>query len=920
VRLGASLTYLAEVAKLALELCARGRVLPTLARRDGAFVARWKPVLTEAGDAERMGLLERAMPEACRAGLPDDAAGPPPEGWDSLRPPAPAAVLEDALAVLTDACARRSLGGTALPPPPRPRAARTTPAAAAWLAALMGPEGRVKGDDAELAALQGELDAWASAAAPAPAAAFRLCFRLSPPEEPDAESEEGEGGESDPGAWRLDFLLQASDDPSLLVPAERVWSARGRTLTLLQRRLADPQEWLLTELGRALRLFPALEPALRTARPEGLALDAAGAHHFLRDSAPLLEQDGFGVLVPPWWTKRSARLGAQLIARPQQAANASGLLGLEGICNYEWRLALGGEPLSPEEFRALARLKEPLVRLRGEWVELRPEDVQAALRLLERGGASGEAAALEVLRLAAGAEPAPGGLPVEAVRGEGWLASLLEGDARVEPLDTPPGLHGTLRPYQQRGLGWLAYLDGLGLGACLADDMGLGKTVQLLALLVRERAGDGAGARAPTLLVSPMSVVGNWQREAERFAPELRVHVHHGTDRLSGEDFERVAAGCDLVMTTYALAARDRSLLEAVAWGRVVLDEAQNIKNSAAKQSQAVRALRAPRRVALTGTPVENRLSELWSIMDFLNPGLLGSARDFRERFANPIERYRDDAPAARLRRLTGPFVLRRLKTDRGIIRDLPEKMEMKVFCNLTREQASLYQAVVDDMLRRVEESEGIERKGLILATMLKLKQLCDHPALLLQDRSALAGRSGKLQLLEDVLEEALSVRDRTLVFTQFAEMGRMLQDHLQGRFGREVLFLHGGTSRKARDAMVARFQAEGGPAVFLLSLKAGGTGLNLTAANQVIHFDRWWNPAVEDQATDRAFRIGQTRNVQVRKLVCAGTLEERIDAMIEQKKELAERIVGTGEGWLTELSTAELREVVRLSADSVTE
>jgi non-specific serine/threonine protein kinase len=417
-----------------------------------------------------------------------------------------------------------------------------------------------------------------------------------------------------------------------------------------------------------------------------------------------------------------------------------------------------------------------------------------------------------------------------------------------------------------------------------------------------------------------MSVVGNWQHEAARFAPSLRVHVHHGGERLTGGEFARRAARSDVVITTYALAARDRDILAGVKWWRVALDEAQNIKNSATRQAQALRSLTATRRVALTGTPVENRLAELWSILDFLNPGLLGSQRSFRERFATPIERYGDDDRAAALRRITAPFILRRVKTDRSIIEDLPDRIDIKEYCNLTREQASLYQAVVDEMMRKIEQSEGIERRGLVLATMLRLKQVCNHPAHLMADDSSLEGRSGKLERLEEVLEEAVATGERALVFTQFAAWGHRLKSHLQRRLGREIAFLHGGTSRKDRDGMVARFQSGGGAAVLVLSLKAGGTGLNLTAANHVVHFDRWWNPAVEEQASDRAFRIGQTRNVQVRKFICAGTLEERIDEMIDRKKALAQRIVGAGEAWLTELSTEELKRVVALSADAVAE
>ncbi|HEX4225033.1 MAG TPA: DEAD/DEAH box helicase, partial [Pseudonocardiaceae bacterium] len=472
-----------------------------------------------------------------------------------------------------------------------------------------------------------------------------------------------------------------------------------------------------------------------------------------------------------------------------------------------------------------------------------------------------------------------------------------------------------LRPYQRRGLAWLAFLDRLGLGGCLADDMGLGKTVQLLALEALRRA---EGNRPPTLLVCPMSLVGNWQRETAKFAPMLSVHVHHGTDRLAGEELTERAADHDLVLTTYAVLARDRADLGAITWDRIVLDEAQNVKNAASRQSKATRGLPARHRIALTGTPVENRLAELWSIMDFANPGMLGSEGTFRARFSVPVERYGDVEAASRLRRITAPFVLRRLKTDPKIIDDLPDKIEMKQLCNLTAEQASLYQAVVDDMLAKIDDSEGVQRKGLVLATMSKLKQVCNHPAQFLRDGSRIAGRSGKLARFEEIIEAALADGDKIIAFTQFAEFGAMLVPHLSARFDTEVLYLHGGSGKRARDNMVARFQSTEGPSIFLLSLKAGGTGLTLTAANHVLHLDRWWNPAVEDQATDRAFRIGQRRNVQVRKFVCIGTLEEKIDAMIEEKKALANMVVGAGESWLTELSDTELRELVRLSEDAV--
>ncbi|MBO0683095.1 MAG: DEAD/DEAH box helicase [Candidatus Dormibacteraeota bacterium] len=900
VVIGATLRYLVEVSKLALELVAGGRLVPVLEPAGDGYVGRWRPNLG-LDDDPRLRRLSAAMPAACRAEATAHYGGGR----------SPSGVLRDLLEELADAAARTALAAGR--PPVRLHGAPRSPSPAeAWVRSLTGPDPTVRGAPTDLAGLDRELRGWRQAGEPA-AGSFRLCLRLVPPEDPEVSGP----------AWRVEFLLQAPDDPSLLIAADEVWRA-DRRLVASQRILEKPQERLLGELGRASRLWPELEAALQAARPVELRLDGPGAYGFLRDGAGLLAQAGFGVLLPSWWGAPASRLGLRLrsaTGAPEPAPAVPGRMGMEAVTDYRWEVALGDQALSAEELHELAELKVPLVQVRGRWIEVGPDQVRAALDFLRRQELErGEVHLADVLRAGLGLETERDGLPVVGTEAEGLIGALLAGlpERRLEPLSAPPGFAGSLRPYQERGLAWLSFLGSLGLGACLADDMGLGKTVQLLALLAAERA-DG-GAPGPTLLVCPMSVVGNWQREAARFVPQLRVHVHHGSQRVAVEELAEAAAGCDLVITTYALAARDQEGLAAVGWHRVVLDEAQNVKNSGARQTQAVRALKSAERVALTGTPVENRLSELWSIMEFLNPGLLGPASDFRRRMAVPIERYHDESQAALLRRVTSPFVLRRLKTDGTIISDLPEKVEMKVFCNITREQATLYQAVLDDMMARIEGKEGIERRGLVLATMVKLKQVLNHPAQLLRDGSRLQGRSGKLARLEELLEEVVAEGDRALVFTQFAEMGELLRGHLLQQLGREILFLHGGTPKRSRDEMVEAFQATSGPRVFILSLKAGGTGLNLTAASHVIHFDRWWNPAVEDQATDRAFRIGQRRGVQVRKLVCVGTLEERIDRMIEDKRELAERIVGSGESWLTELSTAELREVAALSADAVAE
>jgi SNF2 family DNA or RNA helicase len=703
----------------------------------------------------------------------------------------------------------------------------------------------------------------------------------------------------------------------LLLPAADIW-AGGTADGWATAGVSYPEDDLLAGLGRASRLFPELDDALQTAAPAAVALDTRGALQFLKETGPLLAGAGFGVQLPDW--VRRSRLGLKLTTRSRAAAPGSAsapTFSLADLVDFRYELAIGDQALDPAELAELARLKVPLVRLRGQWVELDERHLKAALAFLERGGTdvmtAGDA-------LSAGLGNTAGDLPVE-VEADDWLGDLLSGqaDRRIEPMATPNLFRGELRPYQERGLAWLSFLGNLGLGAVLADDMGLGKSPQTLALLQAER--DSGAATGPTLLICPMSLVGNWQHEAARFTPELAIHVHHGSDRLAGPELAAAVAAADLVITTYGVATRDRAALAQVPWARVVCDEAQNIKNSGTRQAQAVRAIPAASRLALTGTPVENRLTELWSIMEFTSPGLLGPAEKFRRQYVIPIERNADIEATDRLKRLTAPFILRRLKTDKAVIADLPDKLEMKVWCNLTTEQASLYQATVDDMMARIEAAEpGIERRGLVLATMAKLKQVCNHPAHLLADGSRLDGRSGKLARLEETCDEIVEAGDRALCFTQYAEFGRMLQPYLAARLGCTVYFLHGGTTKKRRDEMVAEFQSAAEPAVFLLSLKAGGTGLNLTAANHVIHVDRWWNPAVEDQATDRAFRIGQRRDVQVRKFVCAGTVEERIDQMIEDKKALAEAIIGTGEAWLTELSVADLRRVIELSPDAVSQ
>ena len=901
VALGDDLRWFSEASKLILELVARERYVPTAPLREGESVeARWEPLLSAPTVLERVALLARCMPEACRAAA---------EGR-----PGRASLVRHFVRAGVDGLVRQAHA------PP----AGDGGTSARWLRALgNGPDRTagprfMEGSRGELTHFAAAVKSWVAPVLSAePFEGFRTCFRLEPPGSgrPGATDDKCKAADEDENErrWRLRFLVQPVDDPSAAIPAAALWRSAS---PLPPGRRAKAQDRLLADLARARRIFAPIGSALLSRRPRFVRLTVREAHRFLRDAAPLLNEGGAAVVTPPWWASGQARLAARAMVRP--APDSRGMLGLDTLVHFDLKLALGDAALSEAELKRLVAIKVPLVQMRGQWVEVRQEDMQAAMKVLRRQS-TGMTLREALVRGWGGEES--GEMVVSEVSGEGWIRDFLasfEGTHRLEPQPVPAEFKGCLRPYQERGLSWLAFLGRHGLGACLADDMGLGKTVQALAFLLSNR--DQASG-APCLLVCPTSVLGNWMREAARFAPSLKAFLHHGPERAGAGSFEQSAAGCDLVVTSYALLHRDRAALTRLGWDTVILDEAQNVKNPHSKQAEAARALKARRRIGLTGTPVENHLTELWAIFNFLNPGYLGSLDSFREKLAIPVERWRSEAHAQRLRRLVSPFILRRLKTDPGIAPELPPKIETRESCRLTKEQGTLYAAVVNDMMAQIEESEGIRRKGLILAALTKLKQVCDHPALFLKDLSALAGRSGKLARMEEILEEIIEEGQRALVFTQFAEMGSLLLRHLSDRLRSETLFLHGGTPRKERERMIARFQdPASGTAVFLLSLKAGGLGLNLTAASHVIHFDRWWNPAVENQATDRAHRIGQTAKVHVHKFICEGTLEERIDELIESKKELAARVVTSGEGWITGLSTSSLRELFALRASALAE
>ena len=775
------------------------------------------------------------------------------------------------------------------------------------------------------------------------------------------EDGEKDGGRSGAGsgttpAFRAVVQLRSLADPTVVADAADLWAGTAAAPELFGPRARV--DTMLT-LRRAARAWQPVARLLDAAAPTGLLLSDAEAVELLGDAAESLASAGVAVHWPKGLVRELSAAGVLEPARKTTTSSAASLLASETLLEFRWRVALGdGEELTAEELERLVQAHQPVVRLRDQWVVVDPELV----RRLRRARASRPSlTAIDALGAALTGSVEVDGEQVAVSAGgalEELRARIADPEARAarEPTGPPAALAATLRAYQQRGLDWLHRMTSLGLGACLADDMGLGKTVTLIALHLRRQ--ERAATAGPTLVVCPASLLGNWEREIRRFAPTAPVHRFHGPGReLTGpagpstpspedggpDDGPAATADADpgamtdagtdartgtatpsptqpapppdpgFVLTTYGTMRRDAERLAAQPWGLVVADEAQHVKNPFAHTARALRTIPSRGRVALTGTPVENNLSELWSLLDWTTPGLLGTLPSFRERYAKAVEGERDEDAARRLADLVRPFLLRRRKSDPGIAPELPAKTETEQAVTLTKEQVSLYEALVREVMAEIEGTQGMARRGLVMKLLTGLKQVCNHPAQFLKEpRDArLPGRSGKLELLDELLDTVLAEDGSALVFTQYVAMGRLIERHLAAR-GVETLFLHGGTPVARREEMVDTFQS-GGKRVFLLSLKAAGTGLNLTRAGHVVHYDRWWNPAVEDQATDRAYRIGQTQAVQVHKLVAEGTVEERVAGMLRQKRELADAVLGSGEAAFSELTDDELADLVAL-------
>jgi hypothetical protein len=878
---GDSARALFALVELAQRSVREGLVHPQLTQGGSRWFALWAATLDE-GVQETLERIAAALPSVSAAAF----------GGDRL------AAVADIYAHLVDEVARERLvsAGVRL----ADATARRRPAAAeAFLAALAGPDPELP-PGSGYNALARRLERWVDRG---------LSELKEVPWQIGLHVDERTPG----GDLVLELWLHAGDDPGAALPATALWAGGADAFTFI--RDSDPYDDLARQFAEVAPLLAEHGIELDPDEPSEAALEAGAAASFLRGVMPQLEERGVPVLLPAAWLRAPARIRANLNAWSER--RSSGLFSTAALASFDWRLAVGDVEIGDAELAQLAAAKTPVVQVDGRWHALSRSDISRAVRFLERRRGGG---IVDLVRAVSGLETDAAGIELGAVTLDESLARLLDGDARFRPLATPKGMRFELFSFQERGHGWLRMLGDLGIGVVLADDMGLGKTVQAIAMLVSEREQFGREALGPTLVVCPMSVARQWVAELGRFAPSLRVHLHHGADRLTGAALAEKARASDVVVTSYDIATRDAEELAAVAWDRLLLDEAQDVKNPATQRARALRLLPARRRVAMTGTPMENRLGELWAVMDILNPGLLGSRESFARTFARPIEDEGDKRALQRLRSIVQPFMLRRAKDDPEVGLDLPPITVAKDYCRLTLEQAGLYQATMEHWLPRIEHhGERFGRRGAVLAMLGHLKQVCNHPEMLLATGRPLEGRSGKLERLIELLAQ-VPEDDKALVFTQYTRFDRLVP-HLQERLGRSVAFFHGHLNARQRDELLSAFTHGDDPSLLVVSLRAGGRGLNLPAANHVFHFDRWWNPAVEQQATDRVHRLGQRKPVFVHSLICLGTLEERIDALLDSKRELVEKVMGgRSEAWLADLDLAAIRAAVALSADAVEE
>jgi hypothetical protein len=735
---------------------------------------------------------------------------------------------------------------------------------------------------------------------------FYICFRLNEPRNSEIE------------IWTIEVILQAKNDPSFMIALNEYWATKVKNTMLYTKLLGTAVERnLLLQLGYACRIYQAIEQLFQSAQFDSqIQLSTEEAFQFLKEECWTLQSAGFRIIAPSWWTPKG-RLKAKIKLNAKKTTSSSdspnSYFSKEGIINFNYQLTIADTVISEEEWHQLVNAKQSLVYFRGQWMEINATQMQQIRDLIEDASKNQAKGRLgDLLKFAADEEQ----YAIEMDNQVSKLIDNLYNKDKLTLIEQPQNLQATLRPYQLRGLAWLEYLESIGLNPCLADDMGLGKTIQVIALMLQKPQTKAS------LLIAPTSVLGNWVREIEKFAPSLKVTVHHGNQRKTN-NFQLKLADSDIIITSYGLLRRDKTIFQDYHWARVVLDEAQNIKNPSATQTKIICSLKSDSKIALSGTPVENRILDLWSIFNFLNPGLLGNRSHFKNQFELPIQRENDLSKTKILKKIVEPFILRRLKSDKKIIKDLPDKIEQKVYCQLTKEQASLYQTIVNEVSNNIQQLEdSSSRSNLILSILLRLKQVCNHPAQALGDGSEFTiERSFKLRRFTEMIQETINNRESILVFSQYKEICDSLNSLIKTKYGYTTFQIDGSTSRTKREEMIKQFQdSNTPPAIFILSLKAGGVGITLTKANHVFHFDRWWNPAVENQATDRAYRIGQNKSVFSYKFITLGTIEERIDQILEDKQKLSNNIIGHDESWLTKLDAKSFIELIKLSQTALAE
>ncbi len=882
---GEDLLFWLKIYQWCQQLIANQGYYPTIIQKEGQFFAQWNTYFEDTAE-EVLAQFSQIMPSAA-ACLSKDRKEPILPLSTSLR---------ESITYLVDQWLRYHA---------TPIYENDTPpnAQAEWLRALTSRHSELNAASYDIPKLNKQIKTWQYTFLIQNTLPVRLLLQVS---EPEGKTNE----------WPVSFLLQSKQDPSLMIPFAEIWDSPRKIAQLFKLSDAKLTEIVYYLLGSISPILEDLFPLFQEEKPFGILCSSANIYEIFTHRASLLASAGVTVLFPANWTNPQKNL--KVVAKVKSFSDSSGFFSLDRLVSFDWKVSIGDHTLTQKELNELIKRKIPLVRIKGQWVILDQNILQNTLDKLMKPNQQGKLK--DLLQQSMGGLQKQDTLPIEITFGKGFevITSILDRSCQDRAISLPNQLDKVLRHYQIKGVAWLWSLKHATLNPCLADDMGLGKTLQILTFLAKEKSEKTVN---PSLLICPTAVLENWRQESARFTPSLSLYIHHGTNRLHGAKLTKETQKHDLIITSYALALRDLQDLQKSSWNNLILDEAQNIKNPQSKQTKAIKSLPSQFRVALTGTPIENHVGDLWSLFDFLQPGWLGTADQFQHSFYKPIQTYGNQQQIKTLKQLTDPFILRRVKTDPTIVPDLPEKIESKEYCLLTKEQVTLYESCLAKSMEDIETAEGISRKGKILTLILHLKQICNHPAHYLKESKTFDyHRSGKLKRLWELLTEIILKKEKALLFTQYTEMGELIQPMLQQTISTHTLFYHGGLPRKKRDTILQQFKEDPRFSILILSLKAGGTGLNLMNANHVFHIDRWWNPAVENQATDRAFRIGQKKNVQVHKLICSGTIEEAMDQLLEKKSSIANQIIGTIESLITELSTQELKSLLVLRKESIDE